>query len=67
MEERGATIEEVEATVTAGERFPVRFDRAGFQRNFAFGGISRGPRYLTKQIEAIAVEENGSWLVITVS
>jgi hypothetical protein len=66
MAERGAAPEEVEATVTAGERFPARFGRTGFRRNFAFGGDWRGRRYRTKQIEAFAVEEEGGWLVITV-
>ena len=61
---RGATLVEVEATVTAGERFPARF--TGFRRNFAFGGDWRGRRYRSKQIEAFAVEEDGGWLVITV-
>jgi hypothetical protein len=64
--ERGATLAEVEATVTAGERFPARFGRTGFRRNFAFGGNWRGKRYRTKQIEAFAVEEESGWLVITV-
>jgi hypothetical protein len=64
--ERGATPEEVEATVVAGEHFPARFGRTGFRRNFAFGGNWRGKRYRTKQIEAFAVEEEGDWLVITV-
>jgi hypothetical protein len=66
MAERGATPEEVEATVVAGERFPARFGRTGFRRNFAFGGDWRGKRYRTKQIEAFAVEEESDWLVITV-
>ena len=66
MAERGAAPEEVEATVVAGERFPARFGRTGFRRNFAFGGDWRGKRYRTKQIEAFAVEERGDWLVITV-
>ena len=64
--ERGASPAEVEATVVAGERFPARFGRIGFRRNFAFGGDWRGKRCRTKQIEAIAVEEEGNWLVITV-
>jgi hypothetical protein len=66
MAERGATPEEIEATVTAGERFPARFGRTGFRRNFAFGADWRGRRYRTKQIEAFAVQEDDDWLVITV-
>jgi hypothetical protein len=64
--ERGATPDEVDATVTDGERFSARFGRTGFRRNFTFGGIWRGRRYRTKQIEAFAIEEGGDWLVITV-
>ena len=66
MAERGAAPDEVEATVTAGERFPARFGRTGFRRNFSFGADWRGRRYETKQVEVYAVEEDGDWLVITV-
>jgi hypothetical protein len=66
MAERGATAEEVEATVVAGERFPARFGRIGFRRNFTFAGDWRGRRCQTKQVEAYMVEEDGEWLVITV-
>jgi hypothetical protein len=65
-DERGATESEVIATVERGERFPAKFGRTGFRRNFAFDGMWRGKRYGTKQIEALAVEESGHWLVITV-
>ena len=64
--ERGATTAEVVATVVDGERFPAKFGRTGFRRNFAFDGTWRGRRYPTKQVEAYAVEEDGGWLVITV-
>lgn len=57
---------EVEATVAQGERFPARFGRTGFRRNFAIDGVWRGRRYRTKQIEAFVVEEGGDSLVITV-
>jgi len=65
LAERGATEAEVMATVEQGERFPAKFGRTGFRRNFAFGGTWRGRRYETKQVEAYAVDEQG-WLVITV-
>jgi len=39
MEERGATEEEVIKPVEEGKRFPGRFGRTGFRRNFTFGGI----------------------------
>lgn len=54
------------ATITDGERFPARFGRSGFRRNFVFDGIWRDRRYATKQLEAYAVEEPEGWLVITV-
>lgn len=66
MAERGAKQAEVEATITAGERFAARFGRTGFRRNFSFNGVWRRRRCLTKQVEAYAVEEDGDWLVITV-
>jgi Domain of unknown function (DUF4258) len=65
-DERGVTESEVIATVEGGERFPAKFGRTAFRRNFAFNGLWRGRRYGTKQIEAFAVEESGRWLVVTV-
>jgi hypothetical protein len=65
LAERGATEAEVIETVRGGERFPAKFGRSGFRRNFPFNGVWRGHPYATKQVEAFAVEENG-WLVITV-
>lgn len=65
LNERGASEEEVIATVENGERFPARFGRTGFRRNFTFDGIWQNRYYATKQVEAYALEENG-WLVITV-
>jgi len=66
MRERGATESEVTATVEQGERFPARFDRVGFRRNFAYNAQWRGRWYASKQIEAYAVLEAQDWLVITV-
>ena len=66
MAERGATEDEVTATVEQGEQFPARFGRTGFRRNFLFDSEWRGRNYRTKQVEAYAVQEGGDWLVITV-
>ena len=66
MTERGATEAEVIAAVREGERFPAKFGRTGFRRNFAFDGEWRGRHYGTKQVEAFVVKERGDWLVITV-
>jgi hypothetical protein len=66
MDERGATEEEVRATVEQGESFPAKFGRTGFRRNFRFDQNRHGRHYQTKQIEAYAVQEGTDWLVITV-
>lgn len=66
MQERGATEEEIQATVAQGEQFPAKFERTGFRRNFQFDQEWRGRHYRTKQVEAYAVEEGADWLVITV-
>ena len=66
MEERGASETEVEAAVRTGERIAARFGRTGFRRNFPFDGEWRGKRYATKQVEAYAISEGDTWLVITV-
>ena len=66
LSERGGTEAEVVATIRQGERFPAKFGRVGFRRNFPFDGTWRGRSYGTKQVEALAVEEDGRWVVITV-
>ncbi len=66
MQERGATEEEVSAAIEGGEQFPAKFGRRGFRRNFSFGGTWGGKSYGAKQVEAIAILEDGDWLVITV-
>ena len=66
LAERGATRDEIIATIQAGEQFPAKFGRTGFRRNFTFDGEWRGRVYATKQVEAYAVEEGDRWLVITV-
>ena len=64
--ERGATEQEVVATVENGETFPAKFGRTGFRRNFPFNGTWRGKHYSTRQVEAYVVKEKEEWVVITV-
>lgn len=64
--ERGATEPDVVTTVVQGERFPAKFGRTGFRRNFPYGRMWRGRTYAAKQVEAYAVQETDGWLVITV-
>ena len=66
MAERGATRLEVTSTIEEGERFPAKFGRTGFRRNFPYGREWRGKVYGTKQVVAYAVQEHSDWLVITV-
>ena len=63
--ERGATEEEILATAEHGERYPVKFGRTGFRRNFVIDGEQQGRLYATKQLKVIAVPED-DWLVLTV-
>lgn len=62
MEERGATYEEIVATVQQGEQFPAKFGRTGFRRNFEYNGIWLGKFYRSKQVEVYAVKEGTDWL-----
>jgi hypothetical protein len=64
--ERGVTEAEIVATIAEGERLPAKFGRSAFRRNFSFNAQWRGKTYGTKQVEAIAVDQNRRWLVITV-
>jgi hypothetical protein len=64
--ERGATEEEVIATVEGGVTFNAQFDRTGFRRTFSFNAEWNGKFYAMKKVEAIAVQEGEDWLVITV-
>ncbi len=65
LKERGATVEEVIATVERGERFAAKHGRTGFRCNIPFDSEWKSSRYSTKQVEAYAVDDDG-WLVITV-
>jgi hypothetical protein len=65
LAERGASEGEVIATVQDGEPFPAKRGRQGFRRNFVYNDLWRGRHFATKQVEAIAVEDDG-WLVITI-
>lgn len=66
MRERGATEDEVKATVMQGEQFPAKFGRIAFRRNFPFNSEWRGRHYRTKQVEVYVVQEGTDWLVVTV-
>ena len=65
LAERGATEEEVVATVCEGGQFPGKRGRTGFRRVFPYDATWRGQHYRLKKVEAYAVPDHG-WLVITV-
>ena len=66
LAERGATEEEISATVQGGESFPAKFGRTGFRRNFHFDSLWRDRHYAIKQVEVFVVRDGADWLVITV-
>ena len=66
LTERGALESEVLTTVKTGEHFIAKHGRSGFRLNFVFNGHRNNKYYTTKQIEAYAVMENETWIVITI-
>ncbi len=66
MKERGATEDEIRTTIEEGERFPVKYNRTGFRRNFPFDSNWHRKYYKNKQVEVYAIEENTTWVVITI-
>jgi len=67
LAERGATVDEVIATVESGKSSPADYGRIRFRQRFPFNAEWIGKVYATKQIDAIAVPTNETdWLVITV-
>jgi len=64
---QNGSADEVRATIDHGERYEAKHGRTGFRRNFAYDSLTwRDRTYSAKQVEAIAVIEEGEWLVITV-
>lgn len=63
---RGATVEEIVETVLRGDKAPAKLGRTTFTLNHSGRWMWRERSYDTKQLEVIAVFENGAWLAITV-
>ncbi len=66
LTERGATQEDVIATIQTGKSFAAKFGRTGFRKRFAFHATWRGQFYANKELEVFAVPAEDGWLVITV-
>jgi dethiobiotin synthetase len=63
--ERGISEEEIVQTVLTGQSSPAKFGRTSFRQTFRYDRVWRGCRYANKEVEAIAVEIAGGWLVLT--
>lgn len=66
IQERGTTVKEVEETILTGEKFPAKYGRTGFRKNFIYEKERNEKFYRNKQVEAFATLENNEWMVITV-
>ena len=66
MPDRGATPEEVELSIRAGERVPAKQGRAAFRKNLPFGQMWKGKHYEIKQVMPIVTEESDKIVVVTV-
>lgn len=51
ISKRGATEEEVVATVEYGERFAVKLGRSDFRRNFSYNSLWRGKHYANNRLK----------------
>lgn len=63
---RGATSAEIIETVRRGARSEAKLGRVVFTLDHPGQWLWRERSYATKQLEVIAVFENGGWLAITV-
>ena len=63
---RGATEDEVRATISEGEQLAAKLGRTSFRKNFAFLSEWKGRYYETKQVAPIVVEEDDAVVVVTV-
>jgi len=66
MDERQTTEDEVRVTISQGEKFPAKFGRTGFKRNFPVESKKDGKFFRIKQVVVYGVEEGEDILVITV-
>lgn len=66
MADRGASKEEVEMAIRAGEYFPAKKGRLAFRKNFSYNALWKGRYYQVKQVMPIVVEEPNRFVVVTV-
>ena len=66
MADRGASKEEVELAIRAGECVPAKKARLSFRKNFSYNAIWKGKIYQVKQVMPIVAEEHDRFVVVTV-
>ena len=66
MVDRGASKEEVELAIKAGESFPAKKGRLSFRKNFSYNDIWKGKYYQIKQVMPIVAKETDRFVVVTV-
>jgi len=64
--DRGASREEAEQAIRAGERLPAQKGRIAFRKNFSHNGMWKGKFYQAKQVMPIVVDEPDRFVVVTV-
>jgi len=66
MADRGASKEEVELAIRAGECVPAKKGRLSFRKNFSYNDIWKGKFYQAKQVMPVVAEEPDRFVVVTV-
>ena len=66
MVERGASQDEVIATIAEGERIPAKHGRTAYRKNFQYNHTWGRKFYRVKQVMLIVKEEDDQHIVITV-
>ena len=66
MVDRGASEEEIELAIHAGNPEPARKGRVAFRKNFSFSKKWRGKHYAVKQVVPIVSEEEDKFVIVTV-
>jgi len=66
MELRGGTEAEVRSAIREGERQAARLGRTAFRKNFSYQAQWKGRYYETKQVMPVVVEENDTFVIVTV-
>jgi len=66
MPDRGATRDEIEAAIRAGESAQAKGKRLSYRKNFPFNKEWKGRKYAIKQVMPIVIEESDRIIVVTV-